>query len=1084
MAGLRISGNNAPVAYIRVNPLVLSGDLFIENGASLNANGIDLTLQADFVNNGTYIPAANTTIFRSSQAQSLSGTGLFNFFDFTKQGTGALTIEEDIAINNLFRLEEGILQDSGNNISLYGDAIIDATHQSGDGNGLVFLGGDQQRLQRTMAGTSDLGVVTINNAQGVIIPEGNGYNFNVNNQLRMQSGVFNIGSSLITVGQNADIAPVTPFSVTNMIRTNSSFADNGVRKVFPAGYNSTFIYPIGESKYTPVTLDFSGSGYNSGNSLGSITAKPANEYHPAIDEGIDYFASGDINNVLQYYWTLRADNLNNFKGVALFQYDEADVAVAEAGYSEEDYLAAQILYDNNPNNNINKFTTSEVNHVSNIITFALDGGGAGITNSGISGDYFAGIDNAIPDNIATYISQTDGDVNQEIYDQLVPGGGAPQGAILIVDINDKVVFNLDNINLYKTEIREGATLTIDETLGHRLGIITGTGTLKLVSNGNSVSLPAGDYSEFFSCSGGELEYAGSGNYYILGGINNVRKLSLTGGGQRRFPNNDITVCEDFLVDGPQVNYVNGRTFTVNNEMLITAGTVRAPSGNSGRFTVLGNTIISGGGFRGASSGRSSFVGNLTIDGGDFNVGSTNYRVLLYRNLSYSSGSFNAGIGSAQLVLSSSSVYNYTNHIYGDFTGLRSFYNLSVDKDNRGGGVALHNDIQISNTLTLTDGVVETNGHSVSFNAETTVTPAAGNENSYIDGKVIKPISSAGQGFTFPLGNSGEWRPARVLNVSEGGRSWGAEYFSRNPLWDSRITNLEPTNSEIKIVSNAEYWVISDGTVASTGVTASVGLSWGLLSDVSFSSSEREELEVLMWNENIESWDNYGGGSFSSGHTQSFGTFVSTSPMSFSEHVFTLGSGDEANPLPISLESFTGENDDLVNHLYWTTLSETNNDYFEIQRSVDGVNFETITIISGAGTSAESISYNYTDATPGFGVNYYRLKQVDFDGTSTIAPQIVRLELHNRASEINVVVYPNPAKSENLNLRIITGFEAPAYVKMYDLFGRVCYERVFQYYELNEDIRLGITESISSGIYVITIEQGGVRIDKKVMISDK
>src|SRR5690606_24985988 len=69
-------------------------------------------------------------------------------------------------------------------------------------------------------------------------------------------------------------------------------------------------------------------------------------------------------------------------------------------------------------------------------------------------------------------------------------------------------------------------------------------------------------------------------------------------------------------------------------------------------------------------------------------------------------------------------------------------------------------------------------------------------------------------------------------------------------------------------------------------------------------------------------------------------------------------------------------------LLWETASETNNDFFTIERSLDGFNFNPITIKTGAGNSHTPISYSYIDEDPQTGISYYRIKQTDYNGNST------------------------------------------------------------------------------------------------------
>ncbi len=89
--------------------------------------------------------------------------------------------------------------------------------------------------------------------------------------------------------------------------------------------------------------------------------------------------------------------------------------------------------------------------------------------------------------------------------------------------------------------------------------------------------------------------------------------------------------------------------------------------------------------------------------------------------------------------------------------------------------------------------------------------------------------------------------------------------------------------------------------------------------------------------------------------------------------------EPSNPLPVELISFNGINLGNKNELKWTTAAETDNDYFVIQRSADGNNFESLKEIPGAGNSTSRVDYSFIDTNPFEGINYYRLKQVDFSG---------------------------------------------------------------------------------------------------------
>lgn len=95
----------------------------------------------------------------------------------------------------------------------------------------------------------------------------------------------------------------------------------------------------------------------------------------------------------------------------------------------------------------------------------------------------------------------------------------------------------------------------------------------------------------------------------------------------------------------------------------------------------------------------------------------------------------------------------------------------------------------------------------------------------------------------------------------------------------------------------------------------------------------------------------------------------------------------ASPLPVQLTSFTGQSAGAGSQLSWATASEANNARFEVQRSLDGTTFATLTSVAGAGTSLVAHSYQYLDAAAPAGTSYYRLRQVDFDGASAYSPVV-------------------------------------------------------------------------------------------------
>ena len=118
-------------------------------------------------------------------------------------------------------------------------------------------------------------------------------------------------------------------------------------------------------------------------------------------------------------------------------------------------------------------------------------------------------------------------------------------------------------------------------------------------------------------------------------------------------------------------------------------------------------------------------------------------------------------------------------------------------------------------------------------------------------------------------------------------------------------------------------------------------------------------------------------------------------------------------LPVTALTLYGKQTDLGNVLYWTTATEQNNLGFNVERSADGIHFNTIGFTEGVGNTTVKQSYSFTDKMPLTNKNYYRLKQMDRDGKFTYSP-ILFLQFVFRSS--NVTIYPNPT-SNRFNITI-------------------------------------------------------------------
>ncbi len=110
-------------------------------------------------------------------------------------------------------------------------------------------------------------------------------------------------------------------------------------------------------------------------------------------------------------------------------------------------------------------------------------------------------------------------------------------------------------------------------------------------------------------------------------------------------------------------------------------------------------------------------------------------------------------------------------------------------------------------------------------------------------------------------------------------------------------------------------------------------------------------------------------------------------------------------LPIQLAYFRAKRKEGKVQLNWSTEVEINNAYFEIEYSTDGKDFKSIAYIEGAGTSTKALFYDFQHKAPVAGINYYRLKQTDFDEAYSYS-DIVSVEI-NKETASRVKVFPNP-----------------------------------------------------------------------------
>ena len=163
-------------------------------------------------------------------------------------------------------------------------------------------------------------------------------------------------------------------------------------------------------------------------------------------------------------------------------------------------------------------------------------------------------------------------------------------------------------------------------------------------------------------------------------------------------------------------------------------------------------------------------------------------------------------------------------------------------------------------------------------------------------------------------------------------------------------------------------------------------------------------------------------------------------------------------LPVNMADFTGKKQGSKNILRWTTAGEFNNDRFIVERSNNGKCFNAIGTVYGAGNSSKSREYSFIDYNPLKKINYYRLKQVDFDGSDHYSSTIA-VNTEDKTNEFIINQSEDVLHISNNNLREFFT------VEMYNTTGK----KVFQG-KGTGTIRTGL-ENIPRGLYIINIQTG-------------
>jgi hypothetical protein len=384
-------------------------------------------------------------------------------------------------------------------------------------------------------------------------------------------------------------------------------------------------------------------------------------------------------------------------------------------------------------------------------------------------------------------------------------------------------------------------------------------------------------------------------------------------------------------------------------------------------------------------------------------------------------------------------------------GIYNLANLTINKT--AGSITSSADLNVSGALSVNAGVIYMGNNKINLGINATA--ESSDPSAYVEGTMTKKGASA---VTFPIGNG---RRAMVGIAPSGApvsSVYTASYLYTPKNSIAQPTEPDPMDADLKRVSKMDKWELT-GTAS-----AYVTLYWddGSVSEI----TQIESLTIAHWNGS--KWEMLA--ATATGDPAS-GQIKTKSPVSsFSPFTFGSTSVDE-NPLPIEIASFTGKQTGNAVVLEWTTMSEKDNDYFEIERSIDGINFVTIGRIDGAGDSTGKLTYNFVDNQPEQTVTYYRLLQVDFDGARSYADKIISV-VYTIDSNVSLTVVPNPTRGM-FEVRIVGAANGKA--KLLTQSGKPI--RIIDIRNFTESIDIS---DLPSGIYILQYQSGENVVHERVV----
>lgn len=390
------------------------------------------------------------------------------------------------------------------------------------------------------------------------------------------------------------------------------------------------------------------------------------------------------------------------------------------------------------------------------------------------------------------------------------------------------------------------------------------------------------------------------------------------------------------------------------------------------------------------------------------------------------------------------------------------------------GVTINGDMTVTNTITLNNGKIYTGDYEVNLTSKSSSAISGYTKEKYIVGKLRRAINVTGT-YDLPVGSPVNYQLAVIdVNVLLGVDNVVAK-FTASRMNMPAIAIIKNGKS-VKDIVDCGYWTIDANHQPIAG-TYSVSLF--PLGATNMKNSD--DLIILKKPSGSAVTNLTAPGTYLPSLLNTLGDRGGKMGGLTSFSDFGVGVG-QGSILPIKLTYFSAKksdyNDDVL--LQWNTAAEINNDHFELEvateMTVDGkLDFRKFGELPGAGTSSIPHDYDYTDDEPGkSGMRYYRLKQIDYDGTFTYS-DIQPLSFGDKV-ELSEL-YPNPV-TNILHFTIESSAEKDITISIYNLTGQEVYRNPVHLNEGSNMMTFDMTQ-IPRGYYIFNVAGGSdIKIKEK------